>query len=50
MTPLPLLLSDLDPVLVGIVVVMLAFVFFVYLFIRRTLSGFKEGVNQGRSK
>ncbi|WP_197428397.1 hypothetical protein [Halapricum sp. CBA1109] len=50
MTALPLLLSDLDPVLVGIVVVMLAFVFFVYLFIRRTLSGFKEGVNQGRGK
>jgi branched-subunit amino acid ABC-type transport system permease component len=39
---------DVDPVLVFIVVVMLGFVFFVYLFLRRTLSGFKEGINQGR--
>jgi hypothetical protein len=35
---------QVDPVLVGIVVVMLAFVFFVYLFLRRTATAFKEGV------
>lgn len=37
-----------DPVLVGIVVIMLAFVFFVYLFIRRTLTGFKEGMEESK--
>ena len=39
---------QVDPVLVGIVVVMLAFVFFVYLFLRRIATGFKEGVQQGK--
>jgi hypothetical protein len=38
-----------DPVLVGIVVVMLAFVFFLYLMIRRTVTGFKEGMDKGRN-
>jgi hypothetical protein len=37
-----------DPVLVAIVVIMLTFLFFVYLFLRRTATGFKEGLNQGR--
>lgn len=37
-----------DPVLVFIVVVLLAFVFFIYLFLRRTAQGFKEGMDQGR--
>ncbi|MDG5778869.1 hypothetical protein VB773_03610 [Haloarculaceae archaeon H-GB2-1] len=37
-----------EPVLVGMVVVMLAFVFFIYLMIRRTVTGFKEGMEKGR--
>lgn len=32
-----------DPILVGLIVVMLIFVFFAYLFVRRTLTGFREG-------
>ncbi|WP_436929216.1 DUF7859 family protein [Halosimplex halobium] len=37
-----------DPVLVAIVAVLLTFVFLLYLFLRRTAQGFKEGMNQGR--
>jgi len=36
-----------DPVLIGIVVVLLGFVLFVYLFLRRTVTAFKEGM-QGK--
>ncbi len=39
---------EVSPVLAAIVVIMAAFVFFVYLMIRRTLTQFKEGVNRGR--
>ena len=38
---------DVDPVLVGIVVVLLVFIFLVYLFLRRTVTAFKEGM-QGK--
>jgi hypothetical protein len=38
---------EVDPVLVGIVVILLGFVFFVYLFLRRTATAFKEGM-QGK--
>jgi len=37
-----------DPVLIAIVIVMLAFVFFVYLFLRRIATGFKEGVQNSK--
>lgn len=37
-----------NPVLVGLVVVMLTFVFLVYLFVRRTLLGLREGYQKGR--
>ncbi|WP_256867899.1 DUF7859 family protein [Halorientalis salina] len=37
-----------DPILVGMVGLMLAFVFAVYLFLRRIATGFKEGVEQSR--
>jgi len=37
-----------DPVLVFIVAVLVGFVFLVYLFLRRTAKGFKEGMNRGR--
>jgi len=39
---------QVDPVLVGIVVVILIVVFAAYLFLRRIATGFKEGLNQGR--
>jgi len=39
---------QVDPVLVGIVVVMLVAVFAVYLFLRRIATGFREGVQRGR--
>ncbi|QSG05229.1 hypothetical protein [Halapricum desulfuricans] len=41
---------EIDPVLVAIVAVLLGFVFFVYLFLRRTVTGFQEGVEQARRK
>ncbi|WP_227353381.1 DUF7859 family protein [Haladaptatus salinisoli] len=37
-----------DPVFVGLLVAILAFVFFIYLFIRRTLTGFQEGMRKGQ--
>jgi ABC-type uncharacterized transport system permease subunit len=37
-----------DPIVIGILVALLAFVFFMYLMLRRTVTGFKEGVEQGR--
>jgi hypothetical protein len=37
-----------DPVFVALVVALLGFVFFVYLFVRRTLTGFQEGVEKGQ--
>ena len=41
---------DIDPVLVGIVVIILGFVFFVYLFLRRTVTGFQEGMQESRGR
>ncbi|WP_276299644.1 hypothetical protein [Halorussus lipolyticus] len=37
-----------DPLVLGFLVILLGFVFFMYLFVRRTLTGFKEGVENGR--
>jgi hypothetical protein len=39
----------MDWVLVGIIGLLLGFVFFVYLFLRRTVTGFREGVDRGRN-
>jgi hypothetical protein len=36
------------PVLVTLTVLMVGFVFAVYLFLRRTLTSFQEGMRQGR--
>jgi hypothetical protein len=36
---------EVDPVLVGIVVVLVLFFFGVFLFLRRTVTAFKEGMN-----
>jgi len=40
--------SGIDPVLVGFVVVMLAFVFGIYLLVRRTLLSLREGYERGK--
>jgi hypothetical protein len=37
-----------DPLVLGFLVVLLGFVLFMYLFVRRTLTGFKEGMENGR--
>ena len=43
-------LGSVDPVLVGMVVVLLLFFFFIFLFIRRTVTGFMEGLRGGRER
>lgn len=37
-----------DPIFVGLAVLIIAFIFFVYLMLRRTLMGLQEGYQQGR--
>lgn len=44
-TPLAL---GVDPVLVGIIVVMLLLVFAFFLFLRKILLSFSEGIRKGR--
>ncbi|QCJ46996.1 MULTISPECIES: DUF7859 family protein [Haloprofundus] len=39
-----------DPVFVGLVVAMLLFVFFAYLFVRRTVTGLQQGYQEGRRR
>ncbi len=46
-SPAPLVLG-IDPVLVGIVVVLLLLVFALFLFLRKTLLSFSEGMRKGR--
>lgn len=46
-SPPPLFL-EIDPVLVGIIAVLLVIVFAFFLLIRRTLLSFSEGVREGR--
>lgn len=38
----------IDPLFVILTVVLLGLLFFAFLLVRRTLMGFKEGVNEGR--
>jgi hypothetical protein len=40
--------GDVDPVLVGIITVLLLIVFAFFLLIRRTLLSFSEGIREGR--
>jgi hypothetical protein len=51
MTPLGIF-GDIfsDPVFVALLIALLAFVFFIYLFIRRTLTGFQEGMQKGQGR
>ena len=37
-----------DPIFLGIIAAVVLFFFFVYLMIRRTMLGFREGVERGR--
>lgn len=37
-----------DPVFLGLVAVLVVFFFFLYLFVRRTVLGFREGFERGR--
>lgn len=37
-----------DPIFVGLLIVLLLFVFFMYLLVRRTLLGLQEGFEKGR--
>jgi hypothetical protein len=41
---------EFDPVLVGLLALLVGFVFFVYLLLRRTVLGFKEGMKSGRDR
>ncbi|WP_199174748.1 DUF7859 family protein [Halegenticoccus soli] len=43
-------LENLDPVFLGLLVIMLLFVFFAYLFVRRTMLGLREGYEQARDR
>lgn len=36
-----------NPVFVGLVVALLVFIFFMYLFLRRTLTGLRDGYDEG---
>jgi len=41
---------ELDPLTLGLLAVVLGFFFFMYLMLRRTLIGFKEGFQQSKEK
>lgn len=45
-----LLQLDVDPVLVGLVLLLLLLVFFVFLFLRRIVTGFTDGLREGRQR
>jgi hypothetical protein len=47
--PVPLV-SDVDPVLVGIIAVLLLIVFMFFLLLRRTVKSFAEGMREGRKR
>jgi len=41
---------EVDMLTLGLLAVVLAFFFFMYLMVRRTIIGFKEGMQGGREK
>jgi hypothetical protein len=41
---------DIGPLTLALLAVVLAFFFFMYLMVRRTLMGFKEGFQQRKEK
>jgi len=44
------LVTDVDPVLVGIITVLLLLVFMFFLLLRRTVKSFAEGMREGRKR
>ena len=44
------LVADVDPVLVGIITVLLLLVFMFFLLLRRTVKSFAEGMREGRKR
>jgi hypothetical protein len=47
---LQILPGDVDPALVGIIVILLLIVFGLFLFVRRILLSFTEGLRRGRNE
>ncbi|MFB6266851.1 MAG: hypothetical protein ABEI31_04260 [Halodesulfurarchaeum sp.] len=41
---------DVGPVFYGMLAALLVFFFFIYLLIRRTVLGFKEGMERGKEE
>ena len=41
-------LFGLDPIVLGVLLLILFFIFFVFLLLRRTVMGFKEGMEDSR--
>ena len=41
---------DVGPVFYGMLAALLAFFFFIYLLLRRTVLGFKEGMDRGKNE
>lgn len=41
---------EVDPVLVGLITVILLFILFVYLMIRRTVTAFTDGMREGSKR
>lgn len=37
-----------DPIFIGLAAALVIFFFFLYLFVRRTIVGFREGYEQGK--
>lgn len=37
-----------DPLFIAFLALLIGFILFMYLFIRRTVTGFREGMNNGR--
>jgi len=48
--PMPPLFFGVDPVLVGIIAVLLLLVFGLYLFVRKTLLSFSKGMRDGKRR
>lgn len=39
-----------DPIFLGIIAAVVLFFFFLYLMVRRTMVGFREGIERGRGE
>jgi hypothetical protein len=44
----PLFVFGIDPIIATVLGLILLFIFFVYLLLRRTAQGFKDGMDSGR--